>query len=526
MLSKSEICRAETLKYIEMVKDNPPSVAEMKSDLLGRYCMAIESANATNHSSRMHIPQELPFSEIALLVATFNNVIRLDWTGNRDVHYTPMIYQTDGENEGLYTQDEADFYKIISEYNYLIKYKEFKAIMDMLRIIAPIKTINNNPDLIAVNNGIFDYKNKVLLPFSPDMVFTTKSRVNYNPEAVNPIIHNDVDGTDWDVESWVAELSDNPEVVALLWQVIGAIIRPNVSWDKAILFYSEKGNNGKGTLCELMRNLCGKGVWASIALDAFGEAFRLESLVKTTAIITDENDVKCFTKSASVLKAVITGDSIQLNCKFKSPITFRFKGLMVQCVNDLPKFSDKSESIYRRFIIIPFEKCYSRCERKYIKNDYLNRQDVLEYVLHKVLNTNYYSFDVPLCCETFLNKYKSYNDSVRAFVDEVFPELVWDFIPYQFLYDLYRSWYAKNCPSGLIESKQSFNKDIRHIFADSREWVLKDTAYPVGDKMNQSEMLIIEYDLRAWMNPNYRGQNRTLICQPMLKQSYTGLLRK
>ena len=82
--------------------------------------------------------------------------------------------------------------------------------------------------------------------------------MNYNPNAKNPVIHNPDDGTDWDVESWMADLSDDPEIVNVLWKILGAVIRPNVAWGKAAWLYSESGNNGKGTLCQLMRALCGK----------------------------------------------------------------------------------------------------------------------------------------------------------------------------------------------------------------------------------------------------------------------------
>ena len=118
-----------------------------------------------------------------------------------------------------------------------------------------------------------------------------KSKVDYVDNPVNPVIHYPNDNTDWDVESWMSELSDDPEVVELLWQILGAIIRPNVPWGKAAWFYSESGNNGKGTLCELMRQLCGKNSYASISLADMGKDFMLEPLIQATAIIVDENDV-------------------------------------------------------------------------------------------------------------------------------------------------------------------------------------------------------------------------------------------
>src|SRR5699024_12115213 len=114
-------------------------------------------------------------------------------------------------------------------------------------------------------------------------------------------------------ESWMKELSDDSEIVNLLWEILGAIIRPLVPWNKSAWFYSEKGNNGKGTLCELMRQLCGSGSYASIPLADMGKDFMLEPLTRASAIIVDENDVGTYIDKAANLKAIITNDVIQIN---------------------------------------------------------------------------------------------------------------------------------------------------------------------------------------------------------------------
>lgn len=85
--------------------------------------------------------------------------------------------------------------------------------------------------------------------------------------------------------------------------------------------YSESGNNGKDTLCVLMKQLVGEGRYAAIPLKDFGNDFMLEPLVSATAVIVDENDVSTYIDKAANLKAVITGDTIQINRKFKAPIS-------------------------------------------------------------------------------------------------------------------------------------------------------------------------------------------------------------
>lgn len=102
---------------------------------------------------------------------------------------------------------------------------------------------------------------------------------------------------------------------------------------------------------------------------------------------------------------------------------------MVQCVNELPRLRDRSESMYRRLLVVPFEKRFEGNERKYIKDDYLYRPEVLEYVMHKLLaETDYYELDVPQACVDMLEEFKLENDPVRQFAEEAFTEAAWDLL--------------------------------------------------------------------------------------------------
>lgn len=49
----------------------------------------------------------------------------------------------------------------------------------------------------------------------------TKIPVDYNHAAQNIMIHNDEDGTDWNIESWMIDLADDTEVSESYWETIG-----------------------------------------------------------------------------------------------------------------------------------------------------------------------------------------------------------------------------------------------------------------------------------------------------------------
>ena len=527
-VTQNNIIQTVTQTYLDNFTGavNP---TDIEAELLHKTQMAFDAQNAVaGKGMKWQIPKRLsPYqiSQILLRLYPIKLVMLAD--GNQDRDYGVLAMYD--PNEGIYRANENNIHILIRQYDNAASGRERDDIIRTLHEECPQVTSTHDRDLIAVNNGIFDYKNKVLLPFSPNYVFLTKSRVNYNPGAQNITIHNPDDNTDWDVESWMNDLSDDKDIVNLLWEILGAIIRPNVRWNKSAWFYSTTGNNGKGTLCELMRNLCGPGSYASIPLEDFGKDFLLEPLLRATAIIVDENNVGGFIDKAANLKAVITNDVIQINRKFKTPIAYQFFGFMVQCLNEMPRVKDKSDSFYRRQLFVPFEKCFTGRERRYIKDDYLHRPEILEYVMYKVLNMTYYQLSEPAACTAALNEYKEFNDSVRQFLHEMLGQCVWDLLPYQFLYDLYKAWFSRNMPSGTLPNKTTFIDNLNSIIeADpNTEWIPTGRSKNIrpGHRMDDPEPLIIFYQLNDWKNKLYRGNDPDMICRPLIRATYQGLYR-
>ena len=520
-----------TRLYLSTAKTNTaPDVRLIKNDLFDVLKGVILTHNAASPKEKWSTPKTLTPNQIIHAILELYPICRLIYTDKADSASIGelALYQSSGPDEGIYIADENAIRNLVFQYNELIPEAQMRYVINMLYSKAPVRTRTTNPDLIAVNNGVFNYATKKLLPFSPDYIFTSKSRVDYDPNAENPVIHNDTDNTDWDVESWMESLSDDPEIVALLWEILGAIIRPYVSWDVSAWMYSEKGNNGKGTLCELMRNLCGEGSYATIPLTNFSKDFMLEQLTRVSAIITDENAVGAFIDTTDNLKAVITGDVIQLNRKYQKPISYKFHGFMVQCINDLPRIRDKSDSIYRRQLFIPMTKCFTGHVRKYIKGEYLKRDDVLRYVLKKILNTNYYTLSFPAACQNVLDEYKEFNDPIQEFFNELSPQFAWDLVPFSFMYELYKKWLAKTNPKGAAVGRNTFIRQIYNIVQSSEEWECQDTKVSIRSKgrMDIPEPLIDAYGVDEWKHSYYTGNDINKICMPTLAPNYRGILRR
>lgn len=466
--------------------------------------------------------------QIARLIVEREYIYKLD-IGGESIEPDKQelgVYMEEGPSMGCYIISNDAIHDLIYQYNPTINAPQLKEALFQLRRMTNSKEITIDPDLVTVNNGIFNYKTKELQPFDPDMVFMSKSKVNYNPNARNRTYYNEKQDYSWDVESWFAELSDDPEVIESLWEIMSAIVRPNVDWKKCAYLYNEDGdgNNGKGTLLTLMRNLCGPGSHTSVPLASFDEKFALEGIIGASAILVDENPVGTYIDKADKIKAVVTNDVIEVTRKFKSSVYYRFRGFMVQCLNDFPKIKDKTDSFHRRQLFLPLDKKFEGRAKSDIKNVYLHEQDVLEYVLYKVLNTDFYELSTPKISKDILNAFKESNDPVRQFMTEIIPELKWDLVPYQFLYDLYKAWFRRNMPSGGKEvGKNKFIAEVKVIIngtnlSPANEYfkITGDSAVKSLGKMNDKEPLVHEYDLKDWINKD-AGDYKT---------AYRGIVRR
>lgn len=530
------IIQHETRRFIDNLDpSNPPTPTEIEIDLIQQIKAQIQILNADLDSkNRMVAPKALNHSQIAELMMALYPIAKIIVSENEDDPDANVlaIYQKEGKFKGTYRYNKKDLRKIARQFKYGLNMREFEEIEEVLKDIAPQKRRTTDPDLIAVENGIFNYKTKELQPFDPELVYLSKSQVAYNDHAKNIIIHNDDDDTDWDVETWVEELSDDPEIIKSLWEIMSAIVRPHVRWDKAAWLFSTKGANGKGTLVTLMRNLVGQNSYASIPIDDFSgkNQFSLAPLLNATSVIVDENDVGTYIDKAANLKAVVTNDVITIEKKGKDRIAYQFYGFMVQCLNEFPQVKDKTNSFNRRQLFIPMNKSFEGVERKYIKTDYLFRKDVLEYVLFKVLNTNFYTLSTPEASKEILEEFKSNNDPLYDFTSIMLEDLAWDVVPTDFLYDLYEAWYLKNVSKkGQIGSKIKFKREVETIiqqkFKDKWEYHKGQYRMTVTDITNP-EPYIVQYKLEDWY-ADTTSTNVDKLSKPNLAgRRYSGVFKK
>lgn len=370
-----------------------------------------------------------------------------------------------------------------------------------LGYIAEPALSNQDPDLICFANGVLDRKNKRLLKHSPDMIFTSALEVNYNPNAENPHFKCS-DGSDWDVESWINSLSLDRSVSNLIWEVIAACLRPNNHWNKTPWLYSTIGANGKGTLCQLIRMIVGSSSCASLPISDFDQPFMLQQLLNTTCVVTDENPVGVPIDNASAYKAAVTGDVFTINRKYQDPIAMSYSGIILQCMNSMPQVRDRTGSFYRRQLFIPMERNFAEeGDKPEIKNRFVCDERVCEYVAKRCMDMEFDTFSNPARCKQVLEEYKVYNDMVREFVHDMMPQIPYKFIPYEFIWDVYKAWCADNYKDSKLLGRRMFLRDFQAALRDYRGYVVTPLTARWRNKpedFTEECELLYKYDLAEW----------------------------
>ncbi len=527
------ICGDVTVNYLSQIAGRHVPLPAIRDELIKRIEAEVflENGSRPKGWSRLTSPQGLKPSEVATVILNRCRLVRVSLTGkaSEDEFDLLCLYSDSGPTEGLYVDSEDAIGRRIAE---LAPHMPSTAVKDTLRLLkqdAPFISVCRDQELVPVANGVVDTRTLTLLPHSPDRVFLQKSPHRFNPQAQSPVITMP-DSQEWEFDAWMGELHDDPEVVQVYWELLSAVLRRNVRWYKAAFLYSPYGSNGKGTLAQVMRNLVGEDNCSNIQLSEFSDRFALGLLTRAAAIITDENDVGSYSERSSKFKAVVTGDKFTIERKHKDPGDIAFNGMVIQCINDFPRARDKSDSFARRQLFVPFDKKFEGRERKYIKSDYINRPEVMEYVLLRALQMRHTELSEPDACKALKAAYREENDPIRSFWEEHREEFVWDLLPIGFLFDLYKAWAGQMNVQMAGVTQTKFTQSMAQIVDGDPVWDFSDRGarHASRGRMDGPEYLIARYELTKWMNPTYQGKGLSdldKMCSPHLDRQYRGLVR-
>lgn len=199
--------------------------------------------------------------------------------------------------------------------------------------------------LLNLANGMLDITTFELLPHSPEYLSTVRIPLVYDPDAKCERF-----------EQFVAEIMDNdPERINVLQEIIGYLLTAEMTIHKGFFFHGD-GSNGKSLLLDIVTMLVGPKNVSNLTLQDLENSFTRSSLIGKTVNIATENEISTKGFNSQYFKAIVTGDRIQVEKKYQDSISYTPICKLVFAVNNLPYSPDKTHGLYRRMLIIPFNR--------------------------------------------------------------------------------------------------------------------------------------------------------------------------
>lgn len=549
------------------IDNNPvlPEPEESEAEILMTTEQMLDIANCVRAKGKKYkYPVTLTAKGIAMLIVASGNVANIKML---DGSLALAFYCESGKDKGTWHivrsyDKEPEMRRLILRYNGSITASQYNDVYKNMEALVEERELTRDKYLVPLDDGVWDMQTKTLRRWEDCRELTYISKIHCTFEVgkdnQNPIIHNPDDGTDWDIKTWIQELfeeEDNAEEkTKALWCVMQFMLRPEVAANRIVIFRNGdgKGCNGKSCITQLLWDILGgKDNVAGLSIDQFDKDFMLEPLIQAYACIGDDNDGTKYIDDCKNLKIIATGGNLQINIKYKSPVCISRRIPILQCANGDIKTRAKEEAFARRLYIIDFNRCFTGMEREYIIEDYIHREEVKRYVLYVLL----YEMD-PIdklpeygFIKNSREDYNVQNNPVYRFMDifaapypaldkdgkEMFDgegnpvlttELVWQFIPYTYLYDLYVAWYTRNFPSGKPVGSPAFKIDCMNWVDKHPEWWTNvDKSVRGGRNMDAPQLLSAEYDLKDWLNPDYHGADLEKRCV-CAKKVYRGGIQR
>ncbi|MDB1561345.1 phage/plasmid primase, P4 family [Pediococcus pentosaceus] len=360
---------------------------------------------------------------------------------------------------GIYVRNYDQIKRYIAMIEPNLNEKQAESVIYHIGNDTKIKPETKSRTLIPVGNGIYDLKQHKLLPFSHKYVFLTKIKTNYVDKPLVPNING------WTVDDWFLELAKgDQQIVNLFWEVISDSINGNFSRRTAIFLVSTQGSTGKGSFQSLIINLVGMENVATLKVNEFDSRFALENIDGKTVVIGDDIAPDIYIKDSSNFNSVVSGDPIQIEPKGKKAYPAILTPAVIQSSNGMPNFHNK-EGTNRRLLIIPFNNHFEGDGNNWdIKDDYLKRDEVLQYVLYKALQLDFTKFSVPDASSRALDDFKLENDPVRAFIEEYFK--IWELIkvPSAYVYEIYKMYCETKGHKAMTQAK--FTRQLLTIIGE------------------------------------------------------------
>jgi putative DNA primase/helicase len=200
-------------------------------------------------------------------------------------------------------------------------------------------------EFIACQNGLLHVPTRKLLPHTPDFFTLYALPYAYDPNAPQP--------RDW-LSFLESILGNDEEGIATLQEIIGYLLTCDTHQQKIFLIVGPT-RSGKGTIARVLTALLGSENVAAPTLASMATNFGLAPLIgRQLAIISDARLGNRSDQQVIVerLLSISGEDSLTIDRKYLGSFTGRLPTRFLILTNELPRLTDASGALARRFVTL------------------------------------------------------------------------------------------------------------------------------------------------------------------------------
>jgi hypothetical protein len=324
-------------------------------------------------------------------------------------------------------------------------------------IFIPEAETFEDPEYIALQNGLLHLPTLELRPFTPTIRTLNSLPVSYDPEdASTPQLNAFFDSCDFDAEKRRAWLD------GVSYLLFGS----SEVYQKAVLMVGPP-RAGKGVSSALVAALVGEQNTTPISIHAFGETFGLQSAINRKLMIVNDAEFPRGSFGgvmAGTLKQVIAGEVVAVNRKHQK-VWRGALGKLLVCSNVAPRVDGGDRALAGRWHIVEFT-------RSHLDREDLTVAQRLKGELQQIFNRlllNWYEVQQagrlyqPESAEDYRQDTLQSSDVVEGFIAErlVKTDLPSDYLARSSMWDEFRVWQEENATHAQRIGKMAFLQQLK-----------------------------------------------------------------
>ena len=215
---------------------------------------------------------------------------------------------------------------------------------------------------------------------------------------------------------------DDPDMldkIKCILELMGYTLMSHARHEKFVMLIGP-GANGKSVLLAILEGLAGVDNVAGVQPSNFDRSFQRAHLHQKLANIVTELKQGEVIADAE-LKAITSGEPSTVEHKFKDPFVMRPFATCWFGTNHMPHTRDFSEALFRRAVILQFNRTFAKHEQDPLLKDKLLAElpGILNLSLTAYANALRDGFTLPASSESAKQEWRLEADQVAQFVDDV-----------------------------------------------------------------------------------------------------------